>query len=61
MVALFLLSVALRTAASGRPATLYGPRSEAPYFTVLGLIVVVAGLVLRAIARPVLRLMRGVR
>lgn len=61
MVALFFLSVALGTAASGLLSASYDPRNEAPYFTVLGLVAVVVGLVLLAISRPVLRAMRGVR
>jgi len=61
MVALFFLSVALGTSVSGLLATFYDPRNEVPYFLVLGLVAVVAGLLLLAVARPVLRLMRGVR
>jgi proton-dependent oligopeptide transporter, POT family len=61
MVALFFLSVALGTAASGQLATLYDPRDEVPYFLVLGLVAVAAGALLLVLARPVLRLMRGVR
>ncbi|RIX30556.1 peptide MFS transporter [Amnibacterium setariae] len=61
MVALFFLSVALGTSASGLLATFYDPENEVPYFLVLGLVAVVAGAVLLAIARPVVRLMRGVR
>jgi POT family proton-dependent oligopeptide transporter len=61
MVALFFLSVALGTSVSGLLATYYDPRNEVPYFTVLGLVAVAVGLVLLAFARPLLRLMRGVR
>jgi proton-dependent oligopeptide transporter, POT family len=61
MVALFFLSVALGTSASGLLATYYDPGNEVPYFTILGLVAVAAGVVLLVFARPVLRLMRGVR
>jgi POT family proton-dependent oligopeptide transporter len=61
MVALFFLSVALGTSVSGLLATYYDPRNEVPYFTVLGLVAVAVGIVLLAFARPLLRLMRGVR
>jgi POT family proton-dependent oligopeptide transporter len=61
MVALFFLSVALGSAASGELAGFYDPQNEAPYFGVIGTIAVVIGAVLVAFARPVLRMMRGVR
>jgi POT family proton-dependent oligopeptide transporter len=61
MVALFFLSVALGSAASGLLAGVYDPTNEVPYFTTLGLVSVAVGAVLLLIARPVLRLMRGVR
>ncbi len=61
MVALFFLSIALGTSASGILATYYDPKNEVPYFTVLGLIAVAVGVVLLVLARPVLKLMRGVR
>jgi POT family proton-dependent oligopeptide transporter len=61
MVALFFLSVALGTAITGQLSGYYEPSNEAPYFTVLGLIAVAVGVLLLVTARPVLRLMRGVR
>ena len=61
MVALFFLSVAIGSAASGQLAGLYDPQNEVPYFGVLGGIAIAIGAVLVAFARPVLRLMRGVR
>ena len=61
MVALFFLSVSLGTALTGVLSRYYDPENEAPYFTVLGLVAVVVGIVLLVIARPVLRLMRGIR
>jgi POT family proton-dependent oligopeptide transporter len=61
MVALFYLSVALGTAATGQLSKYYDPRDEGPYFLVLGLVAVAVGVVLLLVARPVLRLMRGVR
>ena len=61
MVALFFLSVALGSAASGLLAGVYDPSDEVPYFSVLGLVSVAVGVALLLLARPVLRLMRGVR
>jgi POT family proton-dependent oligopeptide transporter len=61
MVALFFLSIAIGTAASGQLAGLYDPKNEVPYFGVIGAIAVAIGAVLVVFARPVLRLMRGVR
>ncbi|WP_242091339.1 oligopeptide:H+ symporter [Curtobacterium sp. DN_7.5] len=61
MVALFFLSVSLGTAATGVLSQYYDPADEAPYFTVLGLAAVVVGVLLLVFAKPVLRLMRGVR
>ena len=61
MVALFFLSVALGTAVSGRLAEWYVTVPETLYFGVLGGIAIVLGLALALIARPVLRLMSGVR
>lgn len=61
MVALFFLSVALGTAVAGQAATFYDPADEAPYFTVLGIIAIAVGVGLAFSAKPVLRLMRGVR
>ncbi|WP_315551995.1 peptide MFS transporter [Microbacterium aurum] len=61
MVALFFLSVSLGTAISGQLATLYNPDDEVPYFSSLGLIAIAVGVVLLLFAKPVLKLMRGVR
>ncbi|PRY67862.1 POT family proton-dependent oligopeptide transporter [Glaciihabitans tibetensis] len=61
MVALFFLSVALGTALSGSLAGYYDPDNEAPYFGVLGTVAIVLGAALIVGARPVLKLMRGVR
>ncbi|WP_423921611.1 peptide MFS transporter [Frigoribacterium sp. 2-23] len=61
MVALFFLSVALGTSASGVLAGFYDPANEVPYFSVIGIVAVVVGALLLAASRPVLRLMRGVR
>jgi proton-dependent oligopeptide transporter, POT family len=61
MVALFFLSVSLGTAVTGLLSQYYDPADEAPYFAVLGLVAVAVGVVLLVLARPVLRLMRGIR
>lgn len=61
MVALFFLSVSLGTAIAGQLASLYNPDDEVPYFTTLALIAIAIGVVLLVSAKPVLRLMRGVR
>jgi len=61
MVALFFLSVSLGTAVTGVLSRYYDPADEAPYFTILGLVAVVVGVVLLLLAKPVLRLMRGIR
>ncbi|MBE7190661.1 MAG: MFS transporter, partial [Jatrophihabitans endophyticus] len=61
MVALFFLSVALGTAATGQLSQYYDPKHEGPYFLILGLVAVAVGVVLLVFAKPVLRLMRGVR
>ena len=60
MVALFFLSVAIGSAASGQLAALYDPTKEGPYFGILGAIAIAIGVVLILISRPVLKLMRGV-
>ncbi|MDQ0538589.1 POT family proton-dependent oligopeptide transporter [Curtobacterium flaccumfaciens] len=61
MVALFFLSVSLGTAVTGVLSRYYDPSNEAPYFTILGLVAVAVGVVLLILAKPVLRLMRGIR
>ncbi|TFC77593.1 hypothetical protein E3O45_07035 [Cryobacterium sp. TMS1-20-1] len=61
MVALFYLSVALGSAVAGVLATWYATAPGRVYFSVLGSIAIVLGLLLVLISRPVLRLMGGVR
>ena len=61
MVALFFLSVALGSAVSGLLAEWYLTVDESLYFGVLGGIAIVIGIVLALLARPVLKLMSGVR
>ena len=61
MVALFFLSVALGTALSGTLAGLYKASAEAGYFGILGSIAIVLGIVLALAAKPIGRLMGGVR
>lgn len=61
MVALFFLSVALGSAMSGLLAQWYDTVPETVYFGVLGAIAIVLGGLLALIARPMLRLMGGVR
>ncbi|WP_347977109.1 peptide MFS transporter [Microbacterium sp. ProA8] len=61
MVALYFLSIALGTAIAGWLAQFYDPENEVPYFTILGGIAIVLGLALLAAAKPVLKMMRGVR
>ncbi len=61
MIALFFLSVSLGTAIAGQLAELYNPADEVPYFATLGLIAAAVGVLLLVVARPVLKLMKGVR
>jgi POT family proton-dependent oligopeptide transporter len=61
MVALYFLSVALGTAASGSLAKLYSTENEVPYFLSMGVVAIAVGVVLFLIRKPVLRLMGGVR
>ena len=61
MIALFYLSISLGTAIAGAVATFYDPTNEVPYFTILGAIAIGIGLLVLASARPILRLMKGVR
>lgn len=61
LVALFFLSVALGTAGSGVLAGAYDSTAETPYFALIGGAAVIVGAALLACARPVVRLMRGVR
>jgi POT family proton-dependent oligopeptide transporter len=60
MVALFYLSIALGTAASGWLARFYSPTDETVYFGMLGAAAIVLGGVLFAITPAVRRLMSGV-
>ncbi|GHD46282.1 peptide MFS transporter [Mycetocola manganoxydans] len=61
MVALFFLSIALGTAVSGWLAEWYLTVPEHLYFGILGGIAIVMGIALALVARPVLRMMSGVR
>jgi len=61
MVALFFLSIALGTAASGTLAKYYSEDAEVVYFGVLGAIAIVLGLALAALTPMIRRLMNGVR
>jgi POT family proton-dependent oligopeptide transporter len=61
MVALFFLSVALGTAASGTLATYYDENHETASFGILGLIAIVIGAALALAAHPISRLTSGVR
>jgi proton-dependent oligopeptide transporter, POT family len=61
MVALFFLSIALGTAASGTLAGYYSADHETAYFGILGGVAIILGLALAAGSRPIARLMGGVR
>ncbi len=61
MVALFFLSVALGSAVSGLLAEWYLTVNESLYFGLLGGIAIAIGVILALMAKPVLRLMSGVR
>ena len=64
MVALFFLSVAIGSSASGALAAYYEPDDAAgarTYFLVVGAAGIVVGVVMVALARPIVRLMRGIR
>ena len=61
MVALFFLSIALGTAVSGWLAQWYTEVPETLYFSVIGGVAILFGIGLAVFARPVLRLMGGVR
>ncbi|MET0977091.1 MAG: peptide MFS transporter [Leifsonia sp.] len=61
MVALFFLSVALGTSISGWLAGFYDADSEIAYFGILGAIAIALGALLALFAKPVLKLMAGVR
>lgn len=61
MVALFFLSVALGTALSGTLAGYYDENNEVPYFGILGAVAILFGVLTFLIAKPVSKLMGGVR
>ncbi|MTD17435.1 MFS transporter [Nakamurella sp. YIM 132087] len=61
MVALFYLSIALGSALSGVFAEFFDVNNEAPYFGILGAVAVGIGVLLAVSARPISRLMSGVR
>ena len=61
MVALFFLSVALGTAASGSLAGFYSTDNEVPYFLTIGAVSIVVGVLLFAFRKPIVKLMAGVR
>jgi POT family proton-dependent oligopeptide transporter len=61
MVALFFLSVASGTAASGSLAGFYSTDNEVPYFLTIGAVSIVVGLLLFAFRKPIVKLMAGVR
>ncbi|WP_426513276.1 hypothetical protein ACPPVO_23230 [Dactylosporangium sp. McL0621] len=60
MVALFVLSVPLGTAAAGALASRYDPAHEVPYFLVLGVAAIALGVVIAALSPLIRRLMHGV-
>jgi POT family proton-dependent oligopeptide transporter len=61
MVALFFLSVALGTAASGSLASFYSTDNEVPYFLTIGIVSIAVGVLLFAFRKPIVKLMAGVR
>lgn len=61
MVALFFLSVALGTAASGSLAGFYSTDNEVPYFLTIGAVSIFVGILLFAFRKPIVKLMAGVR
>ncbi|MGG7506970.1 peptide MFS transporter [Plantibacter sp. YIM 135249] len=61
MVALYFLSVSLGTAMAGQLAKLYTPETETAYFSVIGGVAILIGILLAVFSPMVLRLMRGVR
>jgi proton-dependent oligopeptide transporter, POT family len=61
MVALNFLSVALGTAMSGVLAKFYDPTNEVPYFGIIGAVAIVLAVALALSAKPILKLMSGVR
>ena len=61
MVALYNLSVALGTALSGSLAEFYSRENEVAYFGTMGAVTIVLGVVMLLAAKPILRMMRGIR
>ena len=61
MVALFFLSIALRTAMSGVLAGYYNPDSETAYFGILGAVAIGIGVVLLLLTPVIKKLMSGIR
>ncbi|WP_454105064.1 hypothetical protein [Kocuria marina] len=61
MVALNNLAVALGTALSGSLASFYSRENEVGYFGTMGAITIVLGIIMLLAAKPILRLMRGIR
>lgn len=61
MVALYFLSVSLGTAIAGWLAGFYDPAAQVGYFSLLGGIAIVLGVLLLLAVKPVVKLMRGVR
>ena len=60
MVALNFLSIALGTAAAGSLAKYYDPAHEGPYFSIVGAVAVLFGILLAMASPPIRRLMSGV-
>jgi len=61
MFALYFLSIAVGSALSGSIAQRYDAETEAPYFLTIGVAAIGLGIVTLLVARPIRRLMRGVR
>ncbi len=61
MIALFYLSISLGTAVAGWVAQFYDPTNEVPYFALLGAIAIGIGVLVLISAKPILKLMKGVR
>ncbi|WP_144828944.1 peptide MFS transporter [Kocuria rhizophila] len=61
MVALYNLSIALGTALSGSLAEFYSRENEVGYFGTMGATTIVLGVVMLLAAKPILKLMRGIR
>ena len=61
MIALFYLSISLGTAVAGWVAQFYNPANEVPCFALLGAIAIGIGVLVLISAKPILKLMKGVR